>query len=205
MLYTETADSATLFPPDAPLARLARFDGWEWVLHGDGLRSLRGARGTLGRDGRRHRVLLCTRAALVTEGGKNITHSGRRDGRGGGCTSAPNAPGPPDEQKRHRSKLEKEEEEEEERTRQDKKRARKKERKSNDQYHIPGHSPKVAQHEDGSAELSSIHITVSQKTLYYEMISRKPMPCLTRGVCLDPQRLHAMIPMLCKRNTACNV
>ena len=75
MLYAETADPTTLCPPDAPLARRTRLHGWERVLHGDGIRSVRGARGTFKRDGGGHRVLLCARAALVAEGRKNMSCS----------------------------------------------------------------------------------------------------------------------------------
>ena len=93
MLYAETDDAIILCPPHAPLARRARFDGGERVLHGDGVRSVRGPRGTLGRDGSGHRVLLCARAALVAEGGKNISHSkgkGKETDGEDDWTSAPN-------------------------------------------------------------------------------------------------------------------
>ena len=139
MLHAETADPIFICPPDAHVDRRTRPRGWERVLHGDGICSVRGARGTFGRDGGGHRVLFCARAALVAEGGEDMSCSenkgkGKREKRRIWRT----VPQPPTHLPAALSRNGRDgnEEKEKERIRQDKPRKPKKKKIQIYQYHI---------------------------------------------------------------------
>ena len=75
MSFAKIAGSAVLHPPYASLACPTRLRCRKCVLYGEWLRPRDRTRGTFGRNGSWHRLLLCSRAALAAEDWENLSHA----------------------------------------------------------------------------------------------------------------------------------
>ena len=73
--FAKIAGSAVLHPPYASLACPTRLRCRKCVLYGNWLRPRDRTRGTFGRNGSWHRLLLCSRAALAAEDWENLSHA----------------------------------------------------------------------------------------------------------------------------------